>query len=251
MICIFCDTENSATSIEHIVSESLGNKDYIIEKGKVCDECNGKFSKFENTALSNSIFVMERARFAIETKKGKSAKGKIGELEILGNENFKKGLVTFKGEKIIFNNFNPETNIGSLTVATFDKSEVSVSKLLLKIGLESMYSSRRDVFKKYDFKDLKCFLTSKTNIDWPFVNTNYEFKKFQSVPRYTDKYKLKKRRCELKYLEFDDNILLFKFKYGGVYMTINLLNRNLDWIELLPNEEKKYAFPEHYRNKKK
>ena len=71
-ICIFCNKENQAKSIEHIVSESFGNKQYIVERGRVCDDCNSRFSKFEGEALSNTVFVMERAIFGIETKKGKT-----------------------------------------------------------------------------------------------------------------------------------------------------------------------------------
>lgn len=251
MTCIFCDNENSAKSVEHIVSESFGNKDYVIEKGKVCDDCNGRFSKFEGVALTNSVFVMERARFGIETKKGRNAKGQIGDLKIEGDEDFRKYFITVKG-KATLHDFDPTTNTGKIYISSFDKSEVATSKLLLKTGLESIYASKRDVFNKHDFSELKAFLTSKVNTDWPFMTTDYEIGKFQSVPEYTDKYKLTKIRCLLTYLEVDDKTLLFKFKYGGIPMTINLLNRNLDWIlSTSKQDDKATVFPEHFRTKLK
>lgn len=80
MKCIFCDNENNAKSVEHIVPESFGNTFYALPKGSVCDDCNNNFSKFEGKALTNTVFVVERARFGVVTKKGKNAKGKVNEL---------------------------------------------------------------------------------------------------------------------------------------------------------------------------
>ncbi|WP_353957562.1 HNH endonuclease [uncultured Alistipes sp.] len=41
MQCIFCHKDASwPTNVEHIVPESLGNKDMCLPKGYVCDECN-------------------------------------------------------------------------------------------------------------------------------------------------------------------------------------------------------------------
>ena len=97
MKCIVCDKYNEAISVEHIVSESFGNKDYIIEKGAICDSCNRRFSKFEAKAMNNTVFIMERARFARPTKKGNFAKGQIGNLRIEGNKNFKKDMITIYG----------------------------------------------------------------------------------------------------------------------------------------------------------
>lgn len=251
MTCIFCDKENEAKSIEHIVSESFGNKKYVMKRNKVCDDCNGKFSKFENTTLTNSVFIIERARFGAETKKGKNAKGKIKDLTIEGDSDLRKNYLTVKGlTKETFKNFNPTTNIGQLVVSSFDKSEVATSKLLLKIGLESIYTSQNCLFNKYNFSKLKDFLTVKNNIDWPFITTKVELSKFHSIPRFTDKFRLKQNNCELKYSEFEEGVLLFKFKYGVISMVINLLNRNMNWIKKTSAQDKKATlYPEHYRNK--
>lgn len=251
MECIFCDTDTEAKSVEHIVSESFGNKDYVMQKGKVCDTCNGRFSKFEDMALTNSVFIMERARFGVETKKGKNAKGKVNDLTITGDTGFKPSYLNIKGltpENL--KDFDPTTQIGHLVVASFDKSEVATSKLVLKIGLESIYTSQRTLFNKYDFTDLKDFLTTKTNTDWPFLTTDYEMAKFCSVPRFFNKFCLKKNHCDLKYLEVDEQTLLFKFKYGAIPMTLNLINRNLDWVkETMAQDDKAILYPEHFRNK--
>lgn len=71
--CIFCykDSSNSK-SVEHIIPESLGNKEHILPKGYVCDECNHYFAiKIENELLSQPYFVSMRRRNDIRTKKGR------------------------------------------------------------------------------------------------------------------------------------------------------------------------------------
>ncbi|QNA42675.1 HNH endonuclease [Lacibacter sediminis] len=251
MECIFCDQENTAKSIEHIVSEAFGNKSYVAQRGRVCDDCNNRFSKFEGTALSNSVFVMERARLGIATKKGKNAKGKVDNLEIAGHEEFEKNLITIKGlTDDNFIAFDPDTKTGKLYVKSFDKSEVAASKLLLKMALSSIFTSQRELFNKYDFTNLKRFLTNKDNADWPFMTSGYEIGKFQSIPRFTDKFNLGKVRCSLRYFEMDENTLLFMFTYGAVSMVINLLNRNLEWIESYSNSDSVSSlYPEHFRKK--
>jgi hypothetical protein len=251
MKCIICELEKESKSTEHIVPESFGNKDYVMYIGTICDECNARFSKFENTALTNSVFVMERARFGIETKKGHTAKGELNGLKIEGDKDFKENFMTVSGlSKENFTNFDPNTQIGEIRVPTFDKSEVATSKMLLKTGIESIYKSQRPLYKKKNFQELKGYLLTTNNIDWPFVTTNYKIGNFQSVPRFTDKHKLNQINCQLSFLEIDNETLLFTFKYGAVSMTINLLNRNLNWIQtIMDNDANAGIYPEHYKNK--
>lgn len=249
MVCIFCNQENSAKSIEHIVSESFGNKHYVMQRGKVCDRCNSRFSKFEALALTNSVFIMERARLGIVTKKGKNAKGQVDDLIIEGDKDFRRDFITVKG-KATLHEFNPETNTGALYISSFDKSEVATSKLLLKMGLESIHTSRLDIYNKYVFTELTEFILGTNNSDWPFMTTDFGFKEFTSIPQYTEKHRLKKIRCTLGFLELNATTLLFKFKYGGIPMMINLLNRNLEWPTIVANVDQSASlYPEHFRNK--
>jgi uncharacterized protein YlaI len=249
--CIICDKENNATSIEHIVSEAFGNKFYVAPQGRVCDECNNRFSKFEGVALSNSMFIMERARYGIATKRGKNAKGKVDNIEIQGHEEFEKNRITVKGlTPDNFKSFNPLNGTGELFIKSFDKSEVACSKLLLKMALPAIFVSQYELFQKYDFTDLKEFLTNKNTYDWPFVTSIFDIAKFESIPTFTDKYNLKLIRCSLKYCELNEQTLLFKFTYGGISMVINLLNRSLDWAEqYLNSDSKSILYPDHFRKK--
>lgn len=61
-ICIFCQREHTDTTIEHIIPRSLGNIHYILPKGKVCSQCNHRFSKYENRVLSSEAFLRERSK---------------------------------------------------------------------------------------------------------------------------------------------------------------------------------------------
>ncbi len=251
MNCIICNIKNESISIEHIVSESLGNKKYVLPKGSVCDVCNNKFSKFEDVALTNSILIMERAKNGIPTKKGKTAKGKIQGLIIGGDERFRKNHAVVSGLNFEnTKNFNPITKEFVLTVESFDKSQVATSKLLLKMAIESIYKSQRKLFNKTDFTKLKGFLNGKNNKDWAFITSKLKDDGFRSIPKYNDKYQLKRIKCETKLKEVDDRTLLFKFRYGVVEMIINLKNRDLIWAnQYLMKDEKSRIYPEHFMEK--
>ena len=71
--CIFCHMDSSASkSVEHIIPESLGNKEHVLPKGYVCDTCNHYFSvKIESQLLAQPYFISMRRRNDIRTKKGK------------------------------------------------------------------------------------------------------------------------------------------------------------------------------------
>lgn len=251
MKCIFCEKENDATSIEHIIPESFGNTFYTLPKDAVCDVCNNSFSGFEGKALTNSVFAVERARFGVVTKKGKNSKGKVAELIIEGDKNFRKTYLNIKGiDQTNSQNYNREKGTIQIIVPTFDKSEVATSKLLLSVGLESIYQSANKIYTKYNFTDLKNYLTTKDNQDWPFTTSEFDLGKFNSVPTFYVKYRIKKIHCSLTILELDQDNLIFRFKYGGISMMTNLINRNLDWLKkILENDKEAKIYPEHYRKK--
>ncbi len=253
MNCIICNKKSESISIEHIVPESLGNKKYVMLKGSVCDTCNNKFSKFEDTALANSIFVMERAINGIPTKKGKTAKGKIQGLEIEGDEKFRKNHTVVSGlNSKNTKDFNPRTKEFVLRIESFDKSQVATSKLLLKMAIESIYKSKKRLFDETDFEELRGFLKGENNKDWAFITSKYKNEGFNSIPKYTDRHRLKRINCEMKLKEVDDRTLLFNFKYGIIEMVINLKNRDLIWAnQYLTNDEMARLYPEHFREKLK
>lgn len=234
MACIFCGPAGTKfSSVEHIVPESLGNKSYILPKGVVCDECNNKFSYFEGVAQMQTILGYERARLAVKTKKKQPSKGQTGKIGFTGSSSFTKQIVQPNGfERKDLIDYDLSTGIGKIRVDTFtETSAVDTSKFLLKIGFESLYKSKPEIFNKYDFTDLKAYVSNETKDDWPFIMPNKSLQTFQNIPARFHKYSLKKIPCELSIKEIDEKNLIFKFQYGGITMKINLLNRTADWIK--------------------
>ena len=71
MRCIFCKKSSGrSSSIQHIIPESLGNKELILRPGVVCDECNQYFAvKIEKPLLEMKYFQNVRFRNNIKSKK--------------------------------------------------------------------------------------------------------------------------------------------------------------------------------------
>jgi hypothetical protein len=210
MICIFCDIPNHAVSIEHIVPESLGNKHYLMPRGTVCDLCNTRFCASEKKVLEKTILSFLRAQNAVTTKAGKHSKGKIKDFEFEGSSNFVKDLILIKsiGEE---NTKQISTN-GTITITlpSFEKCADAMAKVLLKIGLESIFFSQKVIYDKYNFEALKEFLILKNNKDWPFIKTLDRKKGFKSIPTFSDKYELNKTKIRLTFNEFDSRYSAFQ-----------------------------------------
>jgi hypothetical protein len=71
--CLFCKKPTSDSEpIEHVLPESIGNKDHVLKRGLVCGKCNNYFaSKVEKKFLE--LFEIESLRFnqLIPSKKGR------------------------------------------------------------------------------------------------------------------------------------------------------------------------------------
>jgi len=69
--CIFCKKDaGSSRSVEHIVPESLGNKEHTLPPGVVCDSCNNYFaSSVEQPVLESVYFMASRFNALIPNKR--------------------------------------------------------------------------------------------------------------------------------------------------------------------------------------
>ena len=66
MNCIFCKkNSDSSVSVEHIIPESLGNTDYTLPRGWVCDACNNYLSRKVEAPFMNSEYG-KRIRFEMK-----------------------------------------------------------------------------------------------------------------------------------------------------------------------------------------
>ena len=71
--CIFCKKDSGdSRSVEHILPESLGNKEHTLPAGVVCDACNNYFaSSIEQPVLESGHFVTARFKALIPNKRDK------------------------------------------------------------------------------------------------------------------------------------------------------------------------------------
>ncbi|GAA3976590.1 HNH endonuclease [Mucilaginibacter dorajii] len=230
MDCIICNKPVIKNSLEHIVPEGLGNKSYTLDLGAICGVCNNSFSNFEAKALSNGILAMSRPMAGIQTKKGKPAKGTSHGLSFEGNKNYTANQVTVFG--LTEDNVLEIKEDGSyvVNVPDFEKNEVPVSKLLLKISIEALYQSQRALYRKTDLQEVRTYLDKKSNVDWPFVTTKLRPSDFKSVPRFQDKLYLKKINCEILYKIINPQIFLINFRYKFLSYLINIASRDMSWI---------------------
>jgi HNH endonuclease len=80
--CIFClGTTGPFTSEEHVIPEALGNPDWVLPKGYVCDTCNnGKLAKLDNALSSSPLFMYQRMLYLPYDKDGRLPEGRMGRL---------------------------------------------------------------------------------------------------------------------------------------------------------------------------
>jgi hypothetical protein len=232
-------------SVEHIVSESMGNSSYVLSENEVCGKCNNKFSSFENKALSQSIWGMERAHNGIVSKKGRNAKVSIGDISIEGDRNFEKQVITVaprrKGKTLEF----PVNEKGefTMTLKAFDKVEEAAAKTLLKMGFGALYKSKRAIFDQFEMTELTNYILGKRNMRWYFYQRQGYLGDFKYIPEPKFNQRLVRNRILLQYLIIDD-FLIFKFSYFAVTVYICLNSPGFHWIkELSPTFSNEEIFP--------
>jgi hypothetical protein len=145
MRCIFCKGDSSLSkSVEHIIPESLGNKDHVLRKGIVCDKCNNYFArKVEKEVLEMYYFRSLRGRNQIESKKGKmpSIPGFMGdenkfEVEVFSNKsNFHEIVIL---DKRVFNSKKDFNKLYIPVLAHPPKDNLNISRFIGKVALEAL-----------------------------------------------------------------------------------------------------------------
>lgn len=185
--CIFClRTESESASFsseEHIIPESLGNKEYILKPGFVCDKCNNYISRLEKDFQNKYIGGINKIFSNVQTKKGKQPKlqsqnacvKRINEKTI----EFKYDGIGLLGERI------------KMEPASFK----NVSMVFTKIGLEMIcYQCGEKVYNQI-YNDLRKYVLSQTGAPKfiPFVygepqekvNTSLQLKKAKLQMHYS------------------------------------------------------------------
>ncbi len=237
--CIFCDSNNSFSSVEHVIPESLGNDILVLDKGWVCDNCNNTMSTFEGRVLSNSILGIERCRLGVITKKKRPAKSTT------------YGINWFAEPDKPPNRISVETNwadcpvlwgkdyaSGKIAIPIHDETNNDISRLLLKIGVEVSSVARRlghiDIHN--DFIDAKKFVLGLSRDLWPYLMIRsgnidkFATSLFENAPQEHADI----RSCGFDiYIYFVEEELIMFFSYGYFCAGISLTSRKLDWKTIL------------------
>jgi HNH endonuclease len=184
MTCLFCDTGKSFTTKEHIIPESLGNDDMILEK-EVCDKCQNYLSQIENYVLSKTPIGFWRTLLTIKTKKNrlpfvdftKKADGK-GALPDFSehHDNIKlEAHPDFTTELVIpkpLAHFLQNDNNGQLIYVLTPKVIHELGRLLGKIGIEIICHDNSEKARLDDFKSLRKYVREGSLKDlWPIFHT--------------------------------------------------------------------------------
>lgn len=70
MRCLFCKADSSTSrSREHIVPESFGNTEHVLERGVVCDACNNYLAREVEKPILDSVYFKERRFSAVVPNK--------------------------------------------------------------------------------------------------------------------------------------------------------------------------------------
>jgi hypothetical protein len=146
MNCLFCKCDSDKSiSVEHILPESLGNKEHILPKGVVCDDCNNYFAtKIEKVLLDQPYFRSVRHRCGIESKKGNVPFEKGFQLSPFPTpidiyiENGQRSIV-FIDETAIQKFLNAKSGAFVIPIISEpEKNDPIVSRFLAKVSVEAL-----------------------------------------------------------------------------------------------------------------
>lgn len=243
MNCIFCKEQTTgSSSVEHIIPESLGNKEFILEKGWVCDKCNNYFAiKIEQQLLQIPFFLQNRHDLDIKSKR-KKIPSKNAFLLDENNTQIKFKKDKNAKESIEINNDDLEQLVeaGIQEIASIDIvfgppfNNEFVSKFLGKIGIEFLaFKANAQGFDE-SYYNQDCLDNIKRyvrkggkNEVWPYTVRQI----------YNPEYGLEDENGYFKiistwaYILTADNQLLFQFLFVGTEFTIDLINPNTLSVE--------------------
>lgn len=243
MNCIFCkETSIDSKSVEHIIPESLGNKQYILDKGWVCDKCNNYFAiKIEQPLLQIPFFMQHRHDLSIKNKK-RRIPSKDGFL-----------LDEYISEAVLHKNKNEHEEIEidpaillqllsegieeiPLITTTFAApvNNDLMSKLLGKMGIEflTFYAIKNDYdeshYNQESLDNIKNYVRrGRKNEIWPYTSRQI----YNPEGGSKDDNGYFKVVCTSDFILTADQQLFFQFLFVGTEFTINLVSPDILSIE--------------------
>lgn len=157
MKCIWCKQGSEASkSAEHILPESLGNRDFMLPAGWVCDHCNNYLAlKVEKPFLESYYGQAIRFEAEIPNKKGRIPTGEAIHLQSMLRVEIMKGRrdgemsigATKGSDQSTWVQACTQNKNGTLIlpVATEPPNDRVLSRFIAKVGLEVLASRCIDV----------------------------------------------------------------------------------------------------------
>ena len=245
MKCIFCKKQSdNSKSVEHILPESLGNKDHILPKGVVCDECNNYFAtKIEKVVLDKPYFKNVRSRNFIETKKGRLVPDKAlfpyktgGWVDMWLDE---KGFIFDSKDNHIIEQIKNGT-FNKIIIPHIDKPEENdydVSRFLAKVGLEFLTYKIIDddewineILEKKELDPIRNYARYGKGSFWKYHQRRIydEDDRFTDPINHPEPYEI---LHEFDLLYTEDRIMYFVMTIMGIEFAINLGGSQIDYYK--------------------
>lgn len=234
--CIFCKTNSeNSKSVEHIIPESLGNKEHTLPKGIVCDKCNNYFSiKIEKPLLEKPYFKNLRHRNIIESKKGRLIPDKTlfphpngGWVDMWLDD---KGII-FKKEDTHIIDLIKNKKITSMIMPIIPEEKENdkiVSRFLAKVALEALaqrWTESNDwineLIDKKELDPLRDYARYGKGEFWKYNQRRIysEENRFFDPINHPEPYEV---LHEMDFLYLENKILYFALVIMGVEYVINL-----------------------------
>jgi hypothetical protein len=256
MKCLFCKQNSEySISVEHIIPESLGNKDHILSKGIVCDGCNQYFAvKVEKPLLEQQYFKNVRHRAGIESKKGRIPFEKV---IILGKEIASAELTFGKNNSLLFNSDDEEKLMkafsgkkGSMIIPIVsepEKDNKALSRFLAKAAVEVllykfiyMEGWLEEVMNHPQLEDLKKYARYGAGVNfWPY----HQRRIYTEETRFNDpKIRIENYEVlhEFTILITRESEYYFVLAIMGIEYTLNIAGPELEgyhkWLEENPGK---------------
>jgi len=186
MSCLFCNSKGSFSTQEHVVPESLGNDDLILD-GHVCDVCQNYFGKeVEEYVLGKTPFATWRAMLGIRTKTGRlprieTSQPKRAKSRLPDKHSFHDDGLVFEAQpdgtgtvEITSEKIREEILTGSRSAFHFvmtPKVLCMIGRFLGKIGLELLCLDAPDSARGSQYDDIRNYARRGAIVDiWPLFH---------------------------------------------------------------------------------
>ncbi|KOP38755.1 HNH endonuclease [Flavobacterium sp. WLB] len=241
MICLFCKNSSSdSKSVEHIIPESLGNKEHVLPIGIVCDKCNQYFAKkIEKPLLEKPYFKNVRNRNFIESKKNKIPLGEamvfnptMGKIQIGHDKN--NTFIIFENEEIAEKVLSKGS--GSFIIPMNNEPEQNdliMSRFLAKCALELLVSYVKndvwidEIINKEELDPLRNYARYGTGKFWIYSQRRIynEEDRFIDHIHHPEPYEI---LHEMEFLYLESKIMYFILVIFGIDYVINCGDSELD-----------------------